>query len=59
MGGVAGIFIVLVTFFCLIFIEMITCFTAGHYRHGVRFIENRHEIDEKVVESSQIGDASM
>jgi hypothetical protein len=28
-----------------------------NYRHGVRFIENRHEIDEKVVESSQIGDA--
>ena len=38
-------------------IEIITWFTAGHYRHGVRFIENRHEIDEKVVESSQIGDA--
>jgi hypothetical protein len=40
----------------LIFIEIITCFTAGHYRHGVRFIENRHEIDEKVVESSHKGD---
>jgi hypothetical protein len=32
-------------------------FTAGHYRHGVRFIESKHEIDEKVVKSSQIGDA--
>jgi hypothetical protein len=31
----------------LIFIEIITRFTAGHYRHGVRFIENRHEIDER------------
>jgi hypothetical protein len=41
----------------LIFIEIITWFTAGHYRHGVRFIESRHEIDEKVVKSSQIGDA--
>jgi hypothetical protein len=40
-----------------IFIEIITWVTAGHYRHGVRFIESRHEIDEKVVKSSQIGDA--
>ena len=29
----------------------------GHYRHGVRFIESRHEIDVKVVKSSQMGDA--
>jgi hypothetical protein len=41
----------------LIFIEIITGFTAGHYHHGSRFIESRHEIDEKVVESSQIEDA--
>jgi hypothetical protein len=35
-------------------ISIITWFTAGH---GVSFIESRHEIDEKVVESSQIEDA--
>ena len=40
----------------LIFIEIITWFTAGHYHHGSRFIEIWHESDEKVVESSQIED---
>jgi hypothetical protein len=40
----------------LIFIEIIIWFTAGHYRHGVRFIENRHEIDEKVKTSNNKGD---
>jgi hypothetical protein len=38
-------------------LDMKTWFTAGHYHHGVRFIESRHEIDEQVVESSQIEDA--
>jgi hypothetical protein len=38
-------------------LQIATWFTAEHYRHGVRFIESRREIDEKVVKSSQIGDA--
>ena len=41
----------------VIFIEIITWFTAGHYHHGSRFIEIWHESDENVVESSQIEDA--